>query len=80
MDPALAQGFQSCMSDEETARIRLLESWATYPADARTHCVDRTKDEEDQSYVEVLECLHLALGIEPPTPALRGAKNRRKSQ
>jgi hypothetical protein len=68
------------VNDEEAARTRLLEGWATYPADARAHCVDRTKDEEDQSYVEVLECLHLALGIEPPTPPLHGAKKRQKSQ
>ena len=59
IDPHLAQGFESCMDDEEAA-----------------HCLNQTMHEEDQSYVAVLECLHLALGIDPPTPTLRGAKNR----
>ena len=64
------------MDDEEAARARLLEGWATYPADAKAHCLNQTMHEEDESYVGVLECLHLALGIDPPTPTLRGAKNR----
>ena len=80
MDPHLAQGFESRMNDEETAQTRLLEGWATYPADAKMHCLDQTMHNEDQSYVDVLECLHLALGIDPPTPPLHGAKKRQKSQ
>ena len=44
------------------------------------HDVRQNAREPGRQTVEVLECLHLALGIEPPTPALRGAKNRRKSQ
>jgi hypothetical protein len=80
MDPHLAQGFEACMNDEETAQTRLLEGWATYPADAKMHCLDQTMHNEDQSYVDVLECLHLALGIDPPKPPLHGAKKRQKSQ
>jgi hypothetical protein len=81
IDPALARGFVSCMTDEETARARLTEGWTTYPADARTHCVEQATGDGNPSYVEVLECLHLALGIEPPTPTLQGANMRtRKSQ
>jgi hypothetical protein len=80
MEPHLAQGFESCMNDEETAQTRLLEGWATYPADAKMHCLDQTMHNEDQSYVDVLECLHLALGIDPPKPPLHGAKKRQKSQ
>jgi hypothetical protein len=81
IDPHLAEGFQSCMDDEEAAHARLLEGWATYPADAKTHCLNQIMHDEDQSYVGVLECLHLALGIDAPTPALRGAKKRnQKSQ
>ena len=76
IDPHLAQGFESCMDDEEAAHARLLEGWPTYPADAKAHCLNQTMHEEDQSYVAVLECLHLALGIDPPTPTLRGAKKR----
>ena len=76
MDPHLAQGFESCMNDEETAQTRLLEGWATYPADAKMHCLDQTMHNEDQSYVDVLECLHLALGIEPPKPPLHGATKK----
>jgi hypothetical protein len=80
MDSHVAQGFESCMDDEETAHTRLLEGWETYPADAKKHCLDQSMHNEDQSYVDVLECLHLALGIEPPKPPLHGAKKRQKSQ
>lgn len=65
------------MEDEEAAHARLLENLTTYPAEAKAHCVDQTKHVEDQSYVEMLECLHLTLGLEPLTPIFQGAKKRK---
>src|ERR1700688_3184071 len=31
--------FSSCMNDEQTARDQLVKDWATYPAPAKTLCV-----------------------------------------
>jgi hypothetical protein len=53
--------FDICMSDEQAAREKLVESWAKFPAVDRKHCV--LPAEYLPNYVEWLTCLEMERDI-----------------
>jgi hypothetical protein len=73
MDLAVSQDYKSCMADEDSARQQLDESWSTYSATDKRRCVGQTEDGGMPSYVEVLECLLVTVGVNNPIPPLEGS-------
>jgi hypothetical protein len=59
MDLSDAQTYQSCMSNEDSARMQLEKNWASYPPVVRERCVAET-EQGDPSYVGVLTCIQIA--------------------
>jgi hypothetical protein len=70
MDLAVSQDYKSCMADEESAKQQLDQSWSTYKAVDQRRCVGQTTDGGMPSYVEVLECLLVTVGVDNPIPPL----------
>jgi hypothetical protein len=52
-------GFERCMEQEQTAKVRLEQTWAQYDLEDRAQCLDITNElgGDSASYVEVLECV-----------------------
>jgi hypothetical protein len=75
MDLAVSQDYQSCMNDEESAHEQLVQSWSKYSTPEKTRCVGQTEDGGMPSYVEVLECLLVTVGVDNPLPPLDNASN-----
>jgi hypothetical protein len=71
MDLAVSQDYKSCMADEESAKQQLDQSWSTYTATDKQRCVGQTTDGGMPSYVEVLECLLVTVGVNNPIPPLQ---------
>jgi hypothetical protein len=71
MDLAVSQDYKSCMADEDSARQQLDQSWSTYTATDKQRCVGQTTDGGMPSYVEVLECLLVTVGVNNPIPPLQ---------
>jgi hypothetical protein len=53
--------FNSCMNDEQTAREQLVKDWTTYPALAKTLCVQ--PKEFLPGYVEWQACLEMTRDV-----------------
>jgi hypothetical protein len=66
MDLAVSQSYESCMNDEESARKELMNTWAKYTPQKKSRCVGRTEVGGTPSYVEVLECLLVTVGVNKP--------------
>ena len=60
LDLSEAQSYESCMRDEDSARIELTKDWASYHPIVRERCVAETKENAAASYVEVLVCIRIA--------------------
>jgi hypothetical protein len=75
MDLAVSQDYQSCMNDEESAHEQLVQSWSKYNAQDKGRCVGQTEDGGMPSYVEVLECLLVTVGVDNPVPPMEGASS-----
>src|SRR5262245_64689095 len=73
MDLSVSQDYKSCMADEESARAELDKNWATYAAADKQRCVGQIDAGGMPSYVEVLECLLVAVGVGNPVQPLGGA-------
>jgi hypothetical protein len=73
MDLAVSQDFKSCMADEDSAKAQLAESWSKYSKTDKERCVGQTTDGGMPSYVEVLECLLVTVGVDNPVPPLESA-------
>jgi hypothetical protein len=67
MDLAVSQSYESCMNDEESARKELTNTWTKYTQQEKTRCVGQTEVGGTPSYVEVLECLLVTVGVDKPT-------------
>ena len=66
MDLSVSQSYDSCMNDEESARKELMNTWAKYTPQKKSRCVGRTEVGGTPSYVEVLECLLVTVGVNKP--------------
>jgi hypothetical protein len=75
MDLAVSQDYQSCMNDEESAHEQLVQSWSKYNAQDKARCVGQTEDGGMPSYVEVLECLLVTVGVDNPVPPMESASS-----
>jgi hypothetical protein len=75
MDLAVSQDYQSCMNDEESAHEQLVQSWSKYGAQDKTRCLGQTEDGGMPSYVEVLECLLVTVGVDNPVPPMESANS-----
>jgi len=53
--------FSSCMNDEQTARDQLVKDWATYPALAKTLCIQ--PKEYLPGYVEWQSCIEMTRDV-----------------
>jgi hypothetical protein len=53
--------YSTCMSDEQMARDRLVKDWATYPALAKTFCVQ--PKEYLPGYVEWQSCIEMTRDV-----------------
>jgi hypothetical protein len=73
MDLAVSQDYQSCMNDEDSAHEQLVQSWSKYNAPEKARCVGQTEDGGMPSYVEVLECLLVTVGVDNPVPPMESA-------
>jgi hypothetical protein len=54
--------FDSCMKQEDDARVEIAKNWRSYPADGRQRCVNTTV--YMPSYVEWLTCLEMEQHVE----------------
>jgi len=66
MDLAVSQSYESCMNDEESARQELINTWTKYTPQEKSRCVGQTEVGGTPSYVEVLECLLVTIGVNKP--------------
>ena len=57
---AESQGYQSCMTDEHSAREELVRDWATFAAADRGRCTTESSGDGLPSYVELLVCLQMS--------------------
>ena len=73
MDLSVSQDYQSCMNDEESAHEQLVQNWSKYSGAEKTRCVGQTEDGGMPSYVEVLECLLVTVGVDNPVPPMENA-------
>jgi uncharacterized protein YraI len=75
--------FDGCMRQEQDAGDRLAKDWATYPAEDRQRCVNRTG--YMPSYVEWLTCFEMVRDVrqmrkdEPAAPKSTTKKAQKKS-
>ena len=75
MDLAVSQDYKSCMADEESAKDQLYQSWSKYKSVDQRRCVGQTTDGGMPSYVEVLECLLVTVGVDNPVPPMESGSN-----
>jgi hypothetical protein len=66
MDLAVSQSYESCMNDEESARKELTNTWSKYTPQEKSRCVGQTEVGGIPSYVEILECLLVTVGVDKP--------------
>jgi hypothetical protein len=77
----LAQPFDNCMRDENSAKQQLNSVWLTYSASVRDSCEQEATLLGEGSYVDLLTCMQMSDPAKlTPTMDLRGAsKNRNKN-
>jgi hypothetical protein len=79
MGLVLAQSFDKCMSDENSARQQLGPIWSSHSAAIRAQCEGEATAAGNASYVDLLVCLQMTDGTSPNSSiSLRGA-SRKKS-
>jgi hypothetical protein len=79
MGLVLAQSFDKCMSDENSARQQLGPIWSSHSAAIRAQCEGEATAAGNASYVDLLVCLQMTDGTSPnSSTSLRGA-SRKKS-
>ena len=66
MDLSVSQSYDSCIKDEESARLQLVQTWSKYTPQDKSRCVGQTEVGGSPSYVEVLECLLVTVGVNKP--------------
>jgi hypothetical protein len=66
MDLAVSQSYESCMNDEESAHQQLVQTWSKYTPQEKSRCVGQTEVGGIPSYVEILECLLVTVGVDKP--------------
>jgi hypothetical protein len=66
MDLAVSQSYESCMNDEESAHQQLVQTWSKYTPQEKSRCVGQTEVGGMPSYVEILECLLVTVGVDKP--------------
>jgi hypothetical protein len=60
--PGTMQTFDSCMKQENEARMDIVKNWRNYPAGGRQRCINTTG--YMPSYVEWLTCLEMEQSVE----------------
>jgi hypothetical protein len=65
-DLPVPQSYDSCMKDEESARLQLVQTWSKYIPQDKSRCVAETEVGGKPSYVEILECLLEIVGVDKP--------------
>ena len=75
---AADESYQSCMSDEQSARQELLRSWASFAASDRSRCTTEASGDGLPSYVELLVCLQMSRdATRMQTTPLQGARKKK---
>jgi hypothetical protein len=81
MGNGLNSDFSVCMEDEQSAREQLVKNWATYPALAKSRCIQPA--EYLPSYVEWQSCIEITRDVikmrqdqAVPTPAHSNASDQ----
>ena len=49
--------YKNCMNSEQTAKNKLQQNWAQYPAKIRSECAHEMKVAPQASYVELQTCI-----------------------
>lgn len=57
---SVAQSYEACMKDENSAREQLQKSWQSFSAPERTRCSAEASMGGPASYVDLLVCLQIA--------------------
>jgi hypothetical protein len=78
----LAQSFDDCMRDENTAQPQLGTVWLSNSDELRNRCEGEATAGGSDSYVDLLTCIQMADWVKSPSPAvkLRGASKTRDKQ
>jgi hypothetical protein len=78
----LAQSFDDCMRDENTAQQQLGTIWLSNSDEVRNRCEGEATAGGTDSYVDLLTCMQMADWTKSPSPAtkLRGASKNRGKQ
>ena len=50
---------KTCMREEQAARVKLEQKWASYPSADRQECVSESSTGGSPSYVDLLTCLEM---------------------
>src|SRR3954467_3909582 len=75
----LAQSYDDCMRDENSALQQLHSVWLTNSDSLRTRCEGEATAGGSDSYVDLLTCMQMADWAKSDAPKLKGAsKNRNK--
>ena len=76
----LPQGFDKCMSDENSAQQQLVPIWSSYSAAIRAQCEGEATAAGSASYVDLLVCLQMTDGTSPNAiTSLKGASRKKSS-
>jgi hypothetical protein len=79
MGLALPQSFDKCMSDENSAREKLVPIWSSYSADVRATCEGEAASVAGEaSYVDLLTCLQMTDGSGATSGNASKAASRKK--
>jgi hypothetical protein len=77
MELSVAQNYQSCMDDEESARQQLHQNWSSFTPQDQARCVSQTQMNGMPSYAEVLGCL-LVIAKSPSQPTEKKSRPEAK--
>ncbi len=76
----LAQSFDKCMSDENTAQQQLGPIWSSYSPTIRAQCEGEASAAGNPSYVDLLICLQMTGGsVTTSANALKGASRKKRA-
>jgi hypothetical protein len=50
---------KQCLREEQAARVKLEQNWASYPSGDRAECVGESSTGGSPSYVDLLTCLEM---------------------
>ncbi|WP_046867930.1 hypothetical protein [Microvirga massiliensis] len=66
--PSETDTYQNCVRDETEARNQLERQWASFNAGLREECVRDTSVGGSPSFVDVLTCIQMAVGMPASMP------------